>query len=118
MWINEFQNILGAVVLFIASNILLLIVKIFLERIIFVKKLFDFFGHLVPAVVFLAMASSGEICRIVGEYVGLTEKEGFYALIAIGFMFLASTTFFLLEIYFKDFRKSIFNQNHSKKISK
>src|SRR5690554_3641300 len=99
MWMEQIQSGIKALILPLIGSLLMVAAKIYLEKIIAARKLMDFLGNFVPAVVFLLASSSKEVCLVVGELFGATESTGFSILVMFGFMFLASTILFLHEIF-------------------
>lgn len=110
MWIEQLQNGINVIIVFIAGTALTVLFKIFLEKIIFMRKLFEFFGHFVPFIAFFMAASSKEVCSIAGSLLGVTETTGFYFLAMMGFMYASNTIIFLGEIS----RDSAINQKQPK----
>lgn len=97
MWMEQLQNGINGVVAVVISVVLMTLAKIYLEKIVFMKKLFDFLGHFVPASMFLMASSSREMCRLTGSLMGVTEFEGFFFLALMGFMSAVSTVMFVAE---------------------
>ncbi len=98
MWIDQLQNWINIVVIFVVSTLGTAFAKIYLEKIIFTKKLLDFASHLIPTIIFFLASTSKEVCHWVGLLIGFSDVAGFYCLIWFGFMSLTTTLLFLFEI--------------------
>ncbi|WP_371366328.1 hypothetical protein SRRS_07350 [Sporomusa rhizae] len=98
MWMEQLQSWLNIAIVYLIGIVATVTVKILLEKIIFMKKFFEFLGHFFPASLFLIASSSKEACEIIGRNLGGTTTEGFIVLAMFGIMFSGTTILFLSEI--------------------
>lgn len=110
MWIEQLQSGINIAIVFIAGTALTALFKIYLEKVVFMRKLFDFLGNFIPFIAFFMAASSKEVCHILGFLLGVTETVAFYFLLVMGFMFASNTIIFFWEIS----RDSAINQKKAK----
>lgn len=99
MWIEQLQNGITIIIAFAIPVALATVIKIYLEKIIVMRKLFDFLGHIFPAVIFLWLASNKKICSAIGETALGDSTYGFVFLAMIGIMFLAGAITFAFEVF-------------------
>ncbi len=99
MWIDYLQIGITAFIVFAIPVTLATIIKIYIEKIVMARKLWDFFWHIGPAILFLWIASNKKIWSAIGEFGFGDSTFGFVIFLLLGLQSLAGAFLFAYEIF-------------------
>lgn len=99
MLIDYLQFAITALIAFAIPVALATIIKIYIEKIVLARKLWDFFWHIAPAILFLFLASKKEVWSVIGEAALGDSTFGFVFLFLLGIHSLVGAFLFAYEIF-------------------
>ncbi len=99
MLIEYLQIGIIAVIAFAIPVVLATIIKIYIEKIVMARKLWDFIWHIAPAILFLLIASKKQVWSTIGEVGFGNSTFGFFLFFSLGLHSLAAAFLFAYEIF-------------------